>query len=154
MFNIDGDVIGIVSSILTRSGGFEGLGFVATSNIARFIMHTEGYDWMGVDASYIDGKLAKILNIKQGAGFLIQSVAEKSPAYFMGMKGGFQKITMDKQEILVGGDILLSANGFRFNNKKSLTDFLTFFQKMKKGDTLKLEVLRAGEVISAEWKLK
>jgi len=48
----------------------------------------------------------------------------------------------------------LSANGFRFNNKKSLTGFLTFFQKMKKGDTLKLEVLRAGEVISAEWKLK
>ena len=154
MFNINGEVIGIVSSILTKSGGFEGLGFVATSNIAKFIMETEGYDWMGVDASYIDGKLAKILNIKQGAGFLIQSVAEKSPSYFMGMKGGFQKIIMDEKEILIGGDIMLAANGFRFNNKKSLADFLTFFQGMKKGEILKLEILRSGEVINLEWKMK
>lgn len=154
MFNTNGEVIGIVSSILTKSGGFEGLGFVATSNIASFILKTEGYDWMGIDASYIDGKLAKILNIKQSAGFLIQSVAEKSPAYFMGLKGGFQKIIMDKKEILVGGDILLAANRFRFNNKKSLADFLTYFQGMKKGDVLKLEILRAGEVINMEWKLK
>ncbi len=153
MFNLDGDVIGVVSSILTRSGGFEGLGFVATSNIAKFIMETEGYDWMGIDASYIDGKLAKILNVKQGGGFLIQSVADKSPSYFMGLKAGFQKIIMDEKEIMVGGDIMLSANGYRFNNKKSLTDFLTYFQGMKKGDILKLEVLRSGEILFLEWKL-
>ena len=30
MFNYKGEVIGIVSSILTRSGGFEGIGFAAT----------------------------------------------------------------------------------------------------------------------------
>ncbi len=154
MFNLNGEVIGIVSSILTKSGGFEGLGFVATSNIAKFILETEGYDWMGIDASYIDGKLAKILNIKQGAGFLIQSVADKSPAYLMGMKGGFQKIIMDEKEILVGGDILLSANGYRFNNKKSQEEFLRYFQSMQKSDVLKLEILRVGTIINMEWKLK
>ena len=35
MFNMQGEVIGIVSSILSFSGGFEGLGFAATSNIAK-----------------------------------------------------------------------------------------------------------------------
>ena len=153
MFNLNGEVIGIVSSILTRSGGFEGLGFAATSNIAKFIMETEGYDWMGIDASYIEGKLAKILNIKQGAGFLIQSVADKSPAYFMGIKGGFQKIKIDEQEILVGGDILLSANGIRFDNKENLEKFLSYFQQMTQGDVLKVEILRAGEIQFLEWKL-
>lgn len=153
MFNLDGEVIGIVSSILTRSGGFEGLGFAATSNIAKYIMDTDGYDWMGIDASYIDGKLAKILNIKQGAGFLVQNVADKSPAYFMGVKGGFQKFTFDKKEILLGGDILLSANGIRFDNKENLAKFLNFFQQMKKGEVLKIEILRAGEIQNLEWKL-
>ena len=154
MFNLNGEVIGIVSSILTRSGGFEGLGFVATSNIAKFIMETEGYDWMGIDASYIDGKLAKILNVKQGGGFLIQSVTEKSPSYFMGLRAGFQMVIMDEKEIMLGGDILLSANSYIFNTEKSLTDFLTYYQGMKKGDTLKFEILRAGEIISLEWKMR
>ena len=154
MFNVEGEVIGIVSSILTRSGGFEGLGFAATSNIAKFIMETDGYDWMGVDATFIEGKLAKILNVKQGAGFLVQAVAEKSPSYFMGLRASYQKVIIDEQEILLGGDIMLSANGYRFINKKSLTEFLAHYQSMLRGDLLKIEVLRAGSIVWLEWKLK
>ena len=32
MFNLSGQVIGIVSHIISKSGGNEGLGFVVTSN--------------------------------------------------------------------------------------------------------------------------
>src|SRR6266436_1104903 len=35
MFNMDGQVVGIVSLILSRSGGFEGLGFAVPSNVAQ-----------------------------------------------------------------------------------------------------------------------
>ena len=154
MFNIKGEVIGIVSSILTQSGGFEGLGFVATSNMAKTIIENEGYNWMGIDATYIEGNLAKILNVKQGAGFLIQNVAEQSPAYFMGLKGGYQKVKIDNRELLLGGDILLSANGYQFIGEKGLFDFLKFYQDMKSGDKLVLRVLRAGEVVNLEWIIK
>jgi len=34
MFNMNGEVVGIVSHILTESGGFEGIGFVVSSNVA------------------------------------------------------------------------------------------------------------------------
>ncbi len=154
MFNINGEVIGIVSSILTQSGGFEGLGFVATSNMAKTIIENEGYNWMGIDAHYVEGNIAKILNIKQGAGFIIENVADQSPAYFMGLKGGYQKVIIDKNVYLLGGDILLSANDYKFVGEKGLADFLEFYQKMKSGDKLILKVLRAGEEIQLEWIIK
>ncbi len=154
MFNANGEVIGIVSSILTQSGGFEGLGFVATSNMAKTIIENEGYNWMGIDAHYVEGNIAKILNIKQGAGFIIENVADQSPAYFMGLKGGYQKVIIDKSVYLLGGDILLSANNYKFTGEKGLADFLEFYQKMKSGDKLILKVLRAGEEVQLEWIIK
>src|SRR5207245_11029881 len=38
VFNMAGEVIGIVSNIVTRSGGSEGIGFAVTSNVARRLM--------------------------------------------------------------------------------------------------------------------
>ena len=38
MFGMAGEVIGIVSHIISKSGGFEGLGFVVTSNMARALL--------------------------------------------------------------------------------------------------------------------
>lgn len=38
LFNLGGEVIGIASSILTKSGGFEGLGFAVTSNTAKRLL--------------------------------------------------------------------------------------------------------------------
>ena len=38
MFNMKGEVIGIVSYIISQSGGFEGLGFVITSNMAKRLL--------------------------------------------------------------------------------------------------------------------
>lgn len=38
MFNMDGEVVGIVSRIVSRSGGFEGVGFAVTSNVAQKLL--------------------------------------------------------------------------------------------------------------------
>src|ERR1044072_5366106 len=38
MFNMNGEVVGLVSRILSRSGGFEGLGFAVTSNVVRKLL--------------------------------------------------------------------------------------------------------------------
>lgn len=43
MFNWKGEVIGIVSNILSRSGGFEGIGFAATSKMARLLLEQEPF---------------------------------------------------------------------------------------------------------------
>ena len=38
LFNMTGEVIGIVSQNISKSGGSEGLGFVVTSNSARALL--------------------------------------------------------------------------------------------------------------------
>jgi serine protease Do len=44
-----GQVIGIASRILTKSGGFEGLGFVVTSNTASRLLLKQPPFWFGLD---------------------------------------------------------------------------------------------------------
>lgn len=71
MFNMSGEVIGIVSYILSQSGGFQGLRFVATSNIATKLLLEEKFIWDGMDAIFINGLLASIFNVPQSGGLLV-----------------------------------------------------------------------------------
>ncbi|MCG8435078.1 MAG: trypsin-like peptidase domain-containing protein, partial [Gammaproteobacteria bacterium] len=59
MFNMRGEVIGIVSHILSKSGGFEGLGFVATSNLAKNLLLDRPPMWSGMEGFTLSGDLAR-----------------------------------------------------------------------------------------------
>jgi S1-C subfamily serine protease len=50
MFNLKGEVIGIVSHIISQSGGFEGLGFAASANVTTKILLEEGAMWTGIES--------------------------------------------------------------------------------------------------------
>ena len=58
MFNMQGEVIGIASYIISSSGGFQGLGFVVTSNIARELLLTRPTPWSGLEGLLLTGELA------------------------------------------------------------------------------------------------
>lgn len=60
------------------AGGFEGLGFVVTSNMARRLLLEERAFWTGLQGFYVEGALARALNLPQDAGLLVQRVAERS----------------------------------------------------------------------------
>ena len=80
MFNMAGEVIGIASSILTKSGGFEGLGFVVTSNTARRLLLEQPSFWFGLDGIVLKDELAAAFNLPQPMGLLVQQVADNCPA--------------------------------------------------------------------------
>ncbi|HVP81167.1 MAG TPA: trypsin-like peptidase domain-containing protein, partial [Thermodesulfobacteriota bacterium] len=86
MFNMAGEVIGIASRILTKSGGFEGLGFVVTSNTARRLLLEEQSFWFGLDGIVLADEFAAAFNVPQPMGFLVQEVAENSPAARLGLQ--------------------------------------------------------------------
>nr|MBI3613836.1 trypsin-like peptidase domain-containing protein [Nitrospirota bacterium] len=65
MFNMAGEVIGIVSHIISKSGGFEGLGFVVTSSVARRVLLEKNPYWSGVEGFLLSGDLAKVFNLPQ-----------------------------------------------------------------------------------------
>ena len=148
MFNMQGEVIGIVSNILTKSGGFEGIGFATTSNLTRKLLLETKPFWSGVELIPLTGKMAQIFNIPQATGLLTQKVVLSSPLGVIGLKGGEIEMTIADTKILVGGDIILAFNGIEVEaTDESFTKIANMMQERNEGDSIELTVLRAGKVI-------
>ncbi len=147
MFNLDGEVIGIVSSILSRSGGFEGVGFAATSRIAQRLLLERNSFWSGLEGVLIDGPFAKALNLPQAAGFLVQRVAEGSPSWRQGIRAGTLRVSVEGTDVLIGGDIILEVNNIPFVDEDAFDRMSASLNNLKPGDKLTSKVMRAGQVI-------
>jgi len=148
MFNMDGEVVGIVSSILTKSGGFEGLGFAATSNVTRSVLLEGQSFWSGADAYLLTGPMARLLNVPQEAGFLIQGVAEDSPAHRLGLQPSFLPIEVVGEKFMIGGDIVLKIAGIEVGPEGRLAQIQQRLSQLQPGDRLNVDVLRGGKVIN------
>jgi len=151
MFNYRGEVIGIVSSILTRSGGFEGIGFAATSEVARSLLTARSSKYFGVEAVVLPYEFARILNVPQESGWLIQHVVKDSPAGSIGLKGGFRAVTINEEEVLLGGDIILQVDDIVITGDESVSRLFDYLDSVESVATHKIKVLRAGEIIQMNW---
>lgn len=153
MFNMKGEVIGIVSSILSFSGGFEGLGFAATSAIAREILLQRGRVWLGTDSMPFNAEMCKLFNVPQEGAVLVQSVTDNSPAYYMGLKGGYITMKIGDNEFLAGGDFVLSIDGIKLNTRENFEKLQERFNEVPKGYEYKVVIYRAGEIKELSWRL-
>jgi serine protease Do len=151
MFNYKGEVIGIVSSILSRSGGFEGIGFAATSEIAQTLLSSKGAKYFGIDAVLLPQELAVILNVPQQSGWLVQHVVKNSPAGLSGLQGGFRKVTISEEELMLGGDIILSVDDIVVENMDSLMKIFLNLESAGSTARHKIIVLRGGEKVELYW---
>ena len=151
MFNYRGEVIGIVSSILTRSGGFEGIGFAATSQIAKTLLMNRSSKYFGIDALLLPHELAQVLNVPQESGWLVQHVVKESPAQIAGLKGGYRLVEIEGEEILLGGDIILSVDDIQITGLESIHALMDYLDQATSVKTYVIRVLRAGEVIELRW---
>jgi serine protease Do len=148
MFNLKGEVIGVVTNILSRSGGSEGLGFAVSSKAARQVLLEQKSFWFGLDGILIEGDVAKALNLPQPAGILVQHVSEGSPAWRQGVRAGTLRTSVDGEDMLLGGDVLLEINGIPVTAAEGTVDqIFASLSQLKAGETLRSRVLRAGQVI-------
>jgi len=148
MFNLKGEVIGVVTNILSRSGGSEGLGFAVTSKAARQVLLEQKSFWFGLDGILIEGDVAKALNLPQTAGIVVQHVSEGSPAWRQGVRAGTLHTSVDGEDMLVGGDVLLEINGIPVTAAEGTVDQIyASLSQLKAGERVRSKVLRAGQVI-------
>ena len=148
MFNIKGEVIGIVSFILTNSGGFEGLGFAVDTNTAKKVLFDVNSFWTGFDGLFLNEGLAGIFNTPQKSGVLIQRVTPNSFADKIGLKPGVIQAEILGQNLWIGGDIILSIQGLSCNEPHDLGTVKKQIENLKAGDQVLIEVLRKGKVLT------
>jgi len=92
LLNLNGEVIGVNTVIVSSSGGFEGIGLAIPSNIALNVAKTliahgkVERGWLGVSAQDLTSDLAKTLGIGVSRGALVSDVAKGSPAEKAGIK--------------------------------------------------------------------
>jgi S1-C subfamily serine protease len=143
MFNMRGEVIGIISSILTRSGGFEGLGFAVTSNTASDVLFGSRMMWSGMTGILLEGDMAGAFNIPTGSGYLVQKVADGSPAKAIGLKAGVMPVTIGDRTILIGGDVILGVNRTELT-RASFAQIRQAMAELRPGVGFTIQILRAG----------
>jgi len=153
MFNLQGQVIGIVSHIISKSGGFEGLGFVVSANMARQLMLEKRPFWSGVTWFRVTGDLAEFLNLPQPYGLLVEEVAKRSPAEAIGLRPSRAVAKLEGKDVPLGGDVVLAAMGIPLVDDASFTEVRERQSKLRSGDELAFTVLRAGRVIEVKGRL-
>ncbi len=147
MFNMAGDVIGIVSHNISKSGGSEGLGFVVTINTAKKLLLERPTFWSGLEGQLISGPIAQILNLPQPIGYLVKGVARGSISEAIGLRGGAELATIMGEQLVVGGDIILKVQGVPVGDVTDHRRVRDLLQALPPGAEFTMTILRLGQVI-------
>jgi serine protease Do len=147
MLNLNGEVVGIVSYIKTMSGGSDGIGYASSSNLASKLLLNNKMPWFGADLYSLPLKEAKLLNLPQAHGLLVQRVSSSSIFHKMVVKGGIEA-TLGKQILLLGGDILLTFNDIEYDiNDETLLKLATFANGLSEHLNFNITIFREGKVL-------
>jgi serine protease Do len=105
LFNLDGEVVGVNTAIISPSGGSIGIGFAQPSNtVVGVVEQLRQYKevrrgWLGVRIQQVTDEIADSLGIKPPRGALIAGVDEKGPAKPAGLEAGDVVISFDGKDI-------------------------------------------------------
>ena len=148
LFSMDGEVIGIVSHILSNSGGSEGLGFAVTSNAARQMLLEEPTLWSGLEGLLLSDDLARAFNLPVTAGLLVQRVANGSPAQRLGIRGGSLPMRLGADPLLLGGDVILAVADIQLSEPAAREKIRQRLVDIRdSGRPLQVTVMRGGKIV-------
>lgn len=147
MFTRAGELIGIISHNITKSGGSEGLGFVVTANTVKSLLVGRNRGFFGVDLMLVSGAIAQALKVPQSGGFLVKQVVKDSVGGRLGLKGGDRIGIVEGQQIVVGGDVLLSVQGITFASLDDRAKVVKALETLQVGQDLRVTVFRGDKIV-------
>src|SRR5215813_9031915 len=133
LVNLHGELIGINTAILSRSGGNVGIGFAIPVNMARSVMEqlvrygAVKRGQLGVSMYTVTPDIAHSLGLASAVGALVSQVVENSPA--------------DKAGLRVG-DVITSVNGQPVKSNSELRNTIGL---LRVGDKVEIGLLRDGK---------
>jgi serine protease Do len=105
LFNLDGEVVGVNTAIISPSGGSIGIGFAVPSKTALPVIEQlrqfgeTRRGWLGVRIQQVTDEIAESLNIKPPHGALVAGVDDNGPAKPAGIEPGDVIVKFDGKEI-------------------------------------------------------
>ncbi len=132
LFNMDGDVVGVNTAILSPNGGSIGIGFSMSSNVVSHVVQQlqdfgeTRRGWLGVRIQDVTGDIADGLGLDQAGGALVTDVPE-GPAREAGMEVG---------------DVITTFNG---QNVQDTRELVRIVGDAPVGETVRVVVYRDGE---------
>jgi serine protease Do len=151
MFNLNAEIIGIVSHILSKSGGSNGLGFVISVDTIHAIIDSDPGTFSGFIPLLLDEEQSYAINNTSGHGMLIQHVIPGTLADKLGFKGGNLSVVLGRSPILLGGDILLEIAGRAIIDLASAEKIKKRLADFEKGDKVSFKFLRNGQIKEIFW---
>ena len=104
LFNMDGEVIGVNTAILSPNGGSIGIGFSMASNVVTKVVDQlqqfgeTRRGWLGVRIQDVTPDVAEAMNLAKAAGALVTDVPS-GPAADAGMLAGDVIVSFDGAEV-------------------------------------------------------
>ena len=147
LLNIQGQVIGMNTAILSRTGSYSGVGFAIPSNaIAKEVPvlikgGTYAHPWLGISGGKITPDIAQSAGLPRNyKGVVVGSVQPGSPAD----KAGTQALTQDMAGSNTHiGDIITAIDG---HPTRQIDDIINYVDSNKNvGDNVKLTINRNGQ---------
>lgn len=139
LLNLDGEVVGVNSQIISRTQSNSGIGFAIPANLTRRVAQelidkgTVEYSFIGISGLDININLIEAFNLPNNQrGLPIGDVTPGSPA----ASAGLQSITENSV------DIITAINGEPITNFSTLIGYLA--EETRPGDTVTLSVVRGG----------
>ena len=141
LVNMKGEVIGINTAIVSRTGVNEGIGLAIPSNMVENVMRqlidggevVRGY--IGVHIQDVDEKLAKSFELPNADGVLIAGVAPSGPAREAGMETG---------------DFIVNVGEKRTKNVNELRNYVA---TLRPGKSVKVKLYRKGKIQTVTLKI-
>ncbi|MGE8942157.1 Do family serine endopeptidase [Leptospira interrogans] len=133
LFNMDGDVIGVNTAIISPTGGSIGIGFAVPSDIAvPVIEQLKQYGetrrgWLGVRIQSVSEDIAETLGVPENTGALVAGITPDGPAAKAGIESG---------------DVIMKFDGKDVTTMRGLPRIVAQTQIGKNVD---VEALRKGE---------
>jgi S1-C subfamily serine protease len=159
LMNSRGQVIGVNSAIETAGDGSQGnigIGFAVPINTVRDVvaqLKQKGrvdHPYLGIEARPVEENIAELFRLPVKRGLLVEKVFPDTGAAAAGLRGGSTRVVVAGESYMIGGDIIVSADGHELTSTERLRELVS---EKEPGDRLKLEIYRGQERQSIEIKL-
>ncbi len=145
-----GRVIGVTAAIESPVRANAGVGFVIPSNIVAKVVPVlikDGsfdHTWIGISGTALTPDLADAMKLDpEQRGALVVEVSPDSPADKAGLRGSDRTITLDGEDIRVGGDVIVDIDGAPI---QAIDDVIAYLARSTEvGQTIAVTVLRDGD---------